>query len=187
MEKLFLKQIYDAVTENLRMLIKFGNIRPGQLLVIGASTSEIIGQKIGTHGSIEVAEPIFKATQQIAIEYEIYTAFQCCEHLNRALVVTRDCLIAYPLLEEVTVVPSEKAGGSMATYAYYQMEYPIIIERIQAHAGIDIGDTLIGMHLRHVAVPFRPLFKDIGDAHVTMAYTRPKLIGGARALYSKNQ
>jgi uncharacterized protein (TIGR01440 family) len=177
--------IYECVEANLRSLVDAGKIHEGQIIVIGTSTSEVLGEHIGTLGSIDMAKPIFEASQHIANEFRIFVAYQCCEHLNRALVVDAKILKDYPNFEEVTVVPVAKAGGSMATYAYHHMEDPVVIELIQAHAGLDIGDTLIGMHLRKVAVPFRPPHKNIGYAHVTMAYTRPKLIGGARAQYVK--
>jgi uncharacterized protein (TIGR01440 family) len=107
--------------------------------------------------------------------------------LNRALVVERELLGSYPLLEEVSVVPVRKAGGSMAAYAYRHMKDACVVETISAHAGLDIGDTLIGMHLRRVAVPARPSIRSIGHAHVNMAFTRPKLIGGERAVYSSEK
>jgi uncharacterized protein (TIGR01440 family) len=183
MAELTVASIYEHVEANLRSLVEVGKLREGHIIVIGTSTSEIIGEHIGTLGSMDMAKPIYQATQYIANEFRVFVAYQCCEHLNRALVVDAKILESYPMYEEVTVVPARNAGGSMATYAYHHMEKPIVIEHIQAQAGMDIGDTLIGMHLRNVAVPFRPPFKNIGFAHVTMAYTRPKLIGGARAQY----
>ncbi|MNC62402.1 hypothetical protein D3C75_1124200 [compost metagenome] len=113
-----------------------------------------------------------------------YPVFQCCEHLNRALVLEREALDQYPLLEPVSVVPVPKAGGSMAAYAYRTFKDPVVVEAVRAHAGLDIGGTLIGMHLRPVAVPVRPSVRMLGHAHLQMAYTRPKLIGGERAVYS---
>ncbi|WP_018132984.1 TIGR01440 family protein [Effusibacillus pohliae] len=153
-----------------------------QMLVIGASSSEVIGEKIGSAGSTEVAKAIVEAVLTARNEYGFHVAFQCCEHLNRALVVERATMKAFGL-EEVTVVPVPQAGGAVAATAFRSLQDPVLVERIQAHAGIDIGDTLIGMHLRPVAVPVRPTVKSIGQAHVTMARTRPKLIGGARAVY----
>jgi uncharacterized protein (TIGR01440 family) len=153
-----------------------------QILVIGCSSSEVIGQRIGTAGSLEAAQAIVEAVLAAREQYGFQVAFQCCEHLNRALVVERRTMKQFGL-EEVTVIPVPTAGGATAATAYKHLEQPVMVERIQAHAGIDIGDTLIGMHLRPVAVPFRPSVRSIGDAHVTAAYTRPKLIGGARAIY----
>lgn len=154
----------------------------GQLFVVGTSTSEVLGDTIGTTGSVEVAEVIFKAMQRLKKETGVQLAFQCCEHLNRALIVERETMMRYDL-SEVTVVPHPHAGGSMATYSYHEMDDAVVVESLQAHAGIDIGETMIGMHLKAVAVPLRFKTKQIGKARVTGAYTRPKLIGGERAIY----
>ncbi|MFE8701859.1 TIGR01440 family protein [Cytobacillus sp. FJAT-54145] len=152
------------------------------LFVIGCSTSEVIGKKIGTSGTEEVAEMIFKQLDKFKEETGVQLAFQCCEHLNRALVVEKSTAIEKGF-EEVTVIPVRTAGGAMATYAFQHFKNPVVIEHVRADAGIDIGDTLIGMHLKHVAVPIRVSEKNVGSAHVTLAKTRPKLIGGARAVY----
>ncbi|MGZ6550716.1 MAG: TIGR01440 family protein [Tumebacillaceae bacterium] len=153
-----------------------------QILVIGCSSSEVVGQRIGTGGSMDAAQVIVEAVLEARVRYGFHIAFQCCEHLNRALVIEQGTLQAFGL-EEVTVVPVPKAGGSVASTAFHLLDRPVVVEHIRAHAGIDIGDTFIGMHLRHVAVPVRGTIRQIGDAHVTMAKTRPKLIGGARAIY----
>ena len=153
------------------------------LLVVGVSTSEVIGRRIGTSGSDEVAEAIYDGLARMQEKRGFHLAFQCCEHLNRALVVSRAALERFGL-EEVSAIPVPKAGGAMAAHAYRRLEEPVLVERVFADAGIDIGDTLIGMHLRPVAVPVRPSIRQIGQAHVTMAKTRPKLIGGARAVYT---
>ncbi|MDN4592787.1 TIGR01440 family protein [Polycladomyces subterraneus] len=153
------------------------------LLVVGVSTSEVIGKRIGTAGNDEVAQAIFQELMEAQQKYGFHLAFQCCEHLNRALVVRRETMERFQL-EEVTVVPVPKAGGAMAAYAYRHLDEAVIVESVRADAGIDIGDTLIGMHLKPVAVPVRPSCRQIGEAHVTMAKTRPKLIGGARAVYT---
>ncbi|MBP3040551.1 TIGR01440 family protein [Bacillaceae bacterium Marseille-Q3522] len=157
-------------------------LKPNDLLVIGCSTSEVIGRKIGTSGTMKVAEMIFRKLQQFCEKTSVNLAFQCCEHLNRALVVERKVAEARSF-EIVSVIPVQHAGGSMATYAYSQLEDPVVVEFVKADAGIDIGDTFIGMHLKHVAVPVRTSVKQIGEAHVTLARTRPKLIGGSRAVY----
>jgi uncharacterized protein (TIGR01440 family) len=157
-----------------------------KILVVGCSTSEVIGEKIGTAGTFDVAEMIFSQLQRLHNETGVQLAFQCCEHLNRALVVERSTLEEKGL-DEVSVVPARTAGGAMATYAYEQFRDPVMVEFIKADAGIDIGDTLIGMHIKHVAVPVRTSVKTVGGAHVTLAKTRPKLIGGARAVYEKKQ
>ncbi|MFP7298595.1 TIGR01440 family protein [Neobacillus niacini] len=157
---------------------------PGQLVVVGCSTSEVIGEKIGTAGTLDVAEMIFRQLSRFAEDNGVLLSFQCCEHLNRALVIDR-AEAAKRGLEEVSVVPVRTAGGAMATYAFEKLNDAVVVEFIKADAGIDIGHTLIGMHLKHVAVPIRVAQKNVGHAHVTLAKTRPKLIGGARAVYEK--
>lgn len=159
-----------------------GALSPGKLLVAGVSTSEVLGSRIGTSGATDVAIALFEGLQRFRRETGIYVAYQCCEHLNRALVVEREAAERYDL-EPVAVVPAPKAGGAMASYVYRHMTEAVMVEEIAAHAGIDVGETLIGMHLRRVAVPFRPSVRRIGEARVNAAYTRPKLIGGARAIY----
>ncbi|WP_449538071.1 TIGR01440 family protein [Ferdinandcohnia sp. Marseille-Q9671] len=158
------------------------SLKKGEILVVGCSTSEVIGERIGTAGSEEVAEMIFRELDSLRKNHGVELAFQCCEHLNRALVVERETAL-HRDLEPVTVVPVRTAGGAMATYAFGQLTDPVVVEFIKADAGIDIGDTFIGMHLKHVAVPIRSSLKEMGSAHVTMAKARPKLIGGARAVY----
>jgi uncharacterized protein (TIGR01440 family) len=146
----------------------------------------VMGAKIGTAGTLEVAAMIFGQMKRLQEETGVALAFQCCEHLNRAVVVERKTALKQGL-EEVSVIPVRKAGGAMAAYAYEQLEDPVVVEHIKADAGIDIGDTLIGMHLKHVAVPIRVSEKEVGSAHVTLAKTRPKLIGGPRAVYEKKE
>ncbi|EGL81806.1 UPF0340 protein [Caldalkalibacillus thermarum TA2.A1] len=177
-----LTSIYAQTRQVLQDLLAQYPLGPKQILVLGVSTSEVLGQKIGTHGSEAVAEAIFNAVEETRQAHGFHVAYQCCEHLNRALVVERNTAELFQL-EEVTVIPAPKAGGAMAAYAYRHLADPVMVEHIQAHAGIDIGDTLIGMHLKHVAVPVRGTLKQVGEAHVTMAKTRPKLIGGSRAIY----
>lgn len=155
---------------------------PGQILVIGCSTSEVRGANIGTDGSMDVAEAILRALREETYHWEGFLAIQCCEHLNRALVVERELMEMYNL-EEVSAVPVAHAGGALATQAMKDFIDPVLVESIAAHGGIDIGSTLIGMHLKKVAVPVRLLQRSIGKAQVTAAWTRPKLIGGARAVY----
>ncbi|WP_328797275.1 TIGR01440 family protein [Heyndrickxia sporothermodurans] len=156
--------------------------KQGQILVIGCSTSEVIGEKIGTAGSEEVASVIFDELTAFARNHGIHLAFQCCEHLNRSLVIERELMNRHEW-EEVSVIPVRAAGGAVATYAYHHFQDPVVIEFIKADAGIDIGNTFIGMHLKHVAVPIRVKNHTLGSANVTIAKTRPKLIGGARAVY----
>ena len=157
-------------------------LKENQLLVIGCSTSEVIGKRIGTEGTLDVAGMVYSVVRDFQEKTGIQVAYQCCEHLNRALVLKRETAVRNDY-EEVSVVPVRTAGGSMATFAYQQWKDAVVVEHIKAEAGIDIGDTFIGMHLKHVAVPVRSSIKEIGHAHVTMAKTRPKLIGGERAVY----
>ncbi|MFB1051527.1 TIGR01440 family protein [Paraliobacillus sp. JSM ZJ581] len=157
-------------------------LRQGELFVIGCSTSEVFGKRIGTAGSEEVATLVFSAMQTLQKKTGVHLAFQCCEHLNRALVMERLTCEKYGY-ETVHVIPVKTAGGSMATFAYQQMKAPVLVEYIQAHAGVDIGETMIGMHLKPVAVPIRLHQRKLGQARVNAAYTRPKLIGGARGIY----
>ena len=173
----------DAATA-LRGLLAVAGLRPHDILVVGCSTSEVAGHKIGSASSADVADAIMSGLLPIIRESQLYLAVQCCEHLNRALVVERECADRYGL-ELVTVITHLKAGGALAAAAMKEYGDPVVVESISAHAGMDIGDTFIGMHLRRVAVPVRLEITKIGDAHLTMARTRPKLIGGERALYPK--
>lgn len=154
----------------------------GDILVVGCSSSEIIGGRIGKASSPEAAQAVLDGILPTLEERGIFLAAQCCEHLNRALVVERECAEKYGL-EVVSVVPVANAGGSFATAAYAAFREPVVVEFIAAHAGIDIGGTLIGMHLRHVAVPVRVAQDTVGNARVLCARTRPKYIGGPRANY----
>jgi uncharacterized protein (TIGR01440 family) len=163
-------------------LLNVAGLEPGMIIVIGCSTSEVMGKKIGSASNIDTAEAIMAGLLPVARGHGVYLAIQCCEHLNRALVVEKECKDRYGL-EEVTVIPHQDAGGALATVAMSQFRNPIVVEAISAHAGMDIGDTLIGMHLKRVAVPVRLDMDSIGNAHLTFARTRPKLIGGARAKY----
>lgn len=165
-------------------LIALAQPRPGSILVIGCSTSEILGCTIGSQGSKELAEALWEALQAVAAKHQLYLAAQCCEHLNRALVLSREAAEGY-FLEEVTVRPVVHAGGSLATAAYEALAEPLVVARLQAHLGLDIGQTLIGMHLKPVAVPVRLSRKKIGAAVLTAARTRPPLIGGERAQYPR--
>lgn len=170
----------QALLQQFEQQVRF---QPHQLLVIGCSTSEVVGEKIGTAGTLDVAEVLYDELHQFAQKHQIHLVFQGCEHINRALTLEASAAQKYNL-EPVSVVPVKTAGGSMSAYAYKQMENPVVVEHVQAHAGIDIGQTLIGMHLKVVAVPIRTSVKTIGEATVTVATTRPKLIGGERAQYN---
>ena len=163
-------------------LIEKAGLTAGQIAVIGCSTSEIIGAKIGTDSQPEVAKTVFEAIWETAKARGIFLAAQCCEHLNRAIIIER---AAVPGAEIVNVVPQPKAGGSFATQAYKHFTEPVAVEEIRADAGLDIGFTMIGMHLKKVAVPLRLANNRIGDATVLAARTRPKFIGGVRAVYDE--
>ena len=174
------EQVFAAITE----LIEKSGLIAGDLVVVGCSSSEIVGGRIGKSSSPETGITVAQTILKVLDEKGIFLAAQCCEHLNRALVVERSAAEKY-MLEEVCVRPMPKAGGSFATAVYDNMKDPVVVEFVKAKAGLDIGSTLIGMHLRHVAVPLRLSIKNIGDAYVTAAYTRPKLIGGVRAHYQE--
>lgn len=176
------ERIALSVETVVRELAEAGHLKAGQWLVVGASTSEVAGERIGTAGSETVAAAIWEGVERARQAIGFVPVFQCCEHLNRALVVDREHAERAGLME-VTAVPVPKAGGALAAHAYRNLRNPCLVESVRVHAGLDIGETLIGMHLRPVAVPFRPSIRWIGGARVTMAYTRPKLIGGARAVY----
>ena len=176
------EKIYAQTTALMEEIGEKANLQKGNIFVVGCSTSEVIGSTIGTNSSPEIAGVIFEALFEYAKKKEIYLAFQCCEHLNRAIVVEREAL---PHAETVNVVPQPKAGGSLATAAYNGFTSPIVVEEIKADAGIDIGFTLIGMHLKKVAVPVRLEHNMIGEATVVAARTRPKFIGGVRAVYDE--
>ncbi len=176
--------MYEEITAQAKSttkeIIEVSKIKKGQILVVGCSTSEICGDKIGTNSNLDVAKAAFAGIYEVASEAGIYVAAQCCEHLNRAIIVER---AAVPFSEIVNVVPQPKAGGSLATTAYSVFEDPVAVEEIKADAGIDIGGTLIGMHIRKVAVPVRLVNNRIGEAHVSAARSRAKFIGGERAHY----
>ena len=174
------EEAYRAAKE----LLAEANLKEGQLFVVGCSTSEVSGATIGTFSSPELAEVVFGGIYQATQEAGVYLAAQCCEHLNRAIILEREAAEKYGY-EVVNVVPQPKAGGSFATAAWKAFENPAAVEHIKAHAGMDIGDTLIGMHLKDVAVPVRIRTTQIGDAHVVCARTRPKFIGGSRAVYEE--
>lgn len=165
-------------------LLEIGEMKPGQILVVGCSSSEIAAHQIGSFSSSEIGKAVFEAVYNVVSGQGIYLAAQCCEHLNRALILEEAAALKYGY-EMVNVVPQIKAGGSFATAAYQGFANPVAVERIQAHGGIDIGDTLIGMHLRPVAVPVRTGVNRIGAAHMVCARTRLKYIGGERACYHK--
>ena len=177
--------IGDRVKKALEDLLREANLKKGRVLVVGCSTSEVIGKKIGTSSNIDVARDIYSAIRMVTLKNDIFPAFQCCEHLNRCLVVEERAMEKYGW-EEVTVIPKADAGGALASIAFEKLDNPVVVEAIKAHAGMDIGDTFIGMHLSPVAVPVRGSVDSIGGAHLTMARTRSKLVGGERASYRRD-
>lgn len=174
--KKIIEELFEKVSEK-------SEIERGSLLVIGCSTSEVIGGDIGKNSSEEVADAIYKGIHEELEKREVELVAQCCEHLNRALVIERE--VAEKLgLEIVNAVPQVHAGGSFATVVYKKMKNPVLVEEITANIGLDIGNTLIGMHLKNVAVPIRLSVSKLYKANITCAYTRPKYIGGVRAKYN---
>ena len=163
-------------------LLDAAGLKAGDLFVVGCSSSEVLGGRIGKASSEAAAEAVFGGIYPVLRERGVYLAAQCCEHLNRALIIEGACAEKYGY-EPVCVVPKPKAGGSFAAAAWAAFERPTAVERIRAHAGLDIGGTLIGMHLREVAVPVRLSLDRIGQAVLLCARTRPKYIGGSRAAY----
>lgn len=176
-------KIFAQAAAVMKELGEKAELKAGDIVVVGCSTSEIIGSRIGTNSSPDVAAVVFRAIYEYAKKMEWQLAFQCCEHLNRAIVVEKETAAG---AEIVNVVPQPKAGGSMATQAYQHFENPVLIEEIKADAGIDIGFTMIGMHLKKVAVPVRLDNNKIGEATVLAARTRPRFIGGSRAVYNED-
>ncbi len=175
-------EIKNAARLAAEELVALSGIREGDILVIGCSSSEVMGERIGAHSAFEAARAIFEGIYPVLHRRGIYLAAQCCEHLNRALIIERECAEKYGY-DEVTVKPQPKAGGSFATVTYENLSDAVAVEHIRAKAGMDIGGTLIGMHLCEVAVPVRLSINKIGEANILCARTRPKYIGGPRAIY----
>ncbi|WP_296626920.1 TIGR01440 family protein [uncultured Negativibacillus sp.] len=174
-----IKQQVEHVTEEL---LKVANLKAGDVFVLGCSSSEICGGHIGKASSAEVGETVIDAILPILREKGIYLAVQGCEHINRALVIEREAAEKYGF-EIVTVKPALHAGGACSVAAYAKAKDPVMVEHVVAKAGMDIGDTFIGQHIKHVQIPVRLDLKEIGGAHVTFVRSRPKLIGGPRAEY----
>lgn len=176
---------YEEIKEQARKaaseLVEIAHLKKGNIFVVGCSSSEVMGQRIGKGSDINAAEAIYEGIMSVLEPKGIFLAAQCCEHLNRAVIVEREALL--PGTEIVNVVPHPHAGGSFATTMYHKAKDPVALEEIKADAGIDIGNTLIGMQLKKVAVPVRLSIKKIGEAPIVCARTRPKFIGGARAIY----
>lgn len=178
------KSIYVQTQAAIAELCETANLNEGNIVVVGCSTSEVVGCKIGSNSNPDVAGEIFQALYDYTQSKGLFLAIQCCEHLNRAIITEKK---AVPFAEYVNVVPQPKAGGSLATKAYAGFDEPVAVEEIKADAGLDIGFTMIGMHLKKVAVPLRLENNTIGEAMVLAARTRPKFIGGARAVYDENK
>ena len=177
-----MQEIFNQSQLAAKELVEKAELKSGDIVVIGCSTSEVIGERIGTSGTVEVAQQIFDGLNSVFYEKGIYIAAQCCEHLNRAIIIESEKAEKLGL-EKVCVVPHPRAGGSFATAAWHTMKNPAAVEEIRADAGIDIGFTLIGMHLKRVAVPLRLENNVIGEAKLNAAKTRAKYIGGERAKY----
>ena len=190
-----LKEIEEQSAQAVSELLEVSRLEEGDLFVVGCSSSEVLGEKIGTHTSLEVAEAVYRGITRVLKMRGIRLAAQCCEHLNRALVVERETCRAFSL-EQVNAIPQpDHAGGAFATTAWKQMKDPVLVESLEqkasagieqkASAGIDIGQTLIGMHIHPVVVPVRVGIRKIGEAVVTCARRRPKYVGGQRAIYDE--
>lgn len=173
-------QARAAVTE----LLDIAGFKAGDMFVVGCSSSEIVGQRIGKGSSMEAARAVFDGIYPVLRERGIYLAAQCCEHLNRALIIESAAAEKFGY-EPVNVRPWAHAGGSFATTVWENFEAPCAVEHVRAKAGMDIGATLIGMHLKEVAVPVRLSVKTIGQAPLICARTRPRFIGGERARYQE--
>ncbi|HKL87107.1 MAG TPA: TIGR01440 family protein [Treponemataceae bacterium] len=178
-----LEQVIQDLLRALNELYEVSKVETGGVLVVGCSTSEVMGRKIGTGGSESVAADLFSTIQNFCLEKGLFIAAQCCEHLNRALVVEKELLLRDKLVR-VNAIPHAHAGGSFATAAYQFMKDPVLVSALQADFGIDIGSTLIGMHLKPVVVPVRVSVSRIGDASLVLARTRCPFVGGERALYN---
>ncbi|MGI6108098.1 MAG: TIGR01440 family protein [Lachnospiraceae bacterium] len=183
----FLSQVTAESRTITELLCEQAKLHPGDIFVVGCSSSEILGENIGTHTSMDAAAAAYKGIKEVLDKHGLRIAAQCCEHLNRALIVERETMEAYGL-EQVNVIPQPNhAGGAFATVAYQNLKDPAAVESLnqKASAGIDIGGTLIGMHIHPVVVPVRVNPNKIGNAYVICARRRPKYVGGARAVYDQ--
>lgn len=178
-----LKKINEQAQRATEELCEKAKLKKGQILIVGCSSSEIAGHSLGSFSSPEIGKAVFEGITSVLKDKGIYLAAQCCEHLNRAIIIEGEAVKG---CETVNVLPIVKAGGSFATAAYNAFTDPVAVEQIQADAGLDIGGTLIGMHLKRVAVPMRLNVKQIGEAPLNAARTRPKYIGGERTLYNED-
>ena len=178
------EKLIDNITSAFEELVKKANPDKYNIFILGGSSSEIQGKKIGSKTNLDIGQIIIDTILDLTKQHELYLAVQGCEHTNRALVIERECLERYNL-EEVNIIPHRNAGGALATTAYNKFLNPVMVDKIRGHLGLDIGDSFIGMHLKEVVVPVRLELKNIGKAHLTAARTRPRLIGGDRAKHQK--
>lgn len=176
-------QIRNDTAKAFSELLETAKLRSGDIVVVGCSSSEILGAKIGSVGSMDAAAAVYEGLLPLLEKNGLYLAAQCCEHLNRCLVIEREAALKYGY-EEVNAVPQIHAGGSFGTTVYGRMKDPVLVEHVRASAGMDIGGTLIGMHLKEVAVPVRVSIDHIGEAILLLARTRSKFVGGVRAVYN---
>ena len=181
-----LMQIRQEAYEAASQLLAEAHPKKGSILVVGCSTSEVAGERIGSFSSPELGQALFDGVYQAAKEAEVFLAAQCCEHLNRSIVIEREAAKANGY-QIVSAIPQPHAGGSWATNCWQRFNDPVLVEEVRAAAGMDIGGTLIGMHLRRVAVPVRLSMDHIGQAILLCARTRPPFIGGSRAVYSQEE
>lgn len=177
-----LEKIKNEIKTALNALLKEAKLEEGDIVVIGCSTSEVLGKKVGTYSSVDVGRALFETVYPILCENKLYLAVQCCEHLNRSVIIEREAAKKYGL-ERVNVVPQLHAGGAFAMQAWENFKQPCAVEGVRASAGLDIGSVLIGMQLKPVAVPVRCEVDTVGLARLTMARTRPRFVGGERAAY----
>lgn len=180
-----MKDIFTDSYNAAKELIERSKIKSGQILLVGCSSSEIDGSCLGTASNADNGKIVCEAILKACREHGLYLAGQCCEHLNRAIIIEEAAMEKYKLTQ-VNCVPQLKAGGSFATALYQSLESPVAVADIRAHAGLDIGGVLIGMHLKEIAVPMRLSTKTIGNALVIAARTRPPFTGGSRAQYDEN-
>ncbi len=178
-----MNEIKKSLNTAIEELFAVAKLRENDILVVGCSTSEVVGEKIGSCGSEETAKVIFETLLEHCKKKRVFLAAQCCEHLNRAIVIEKEAYDYYRMTNRVNAVPVRRAGGSFATAAYGGFDYPVVVENIKADAGVDIGDTFIGMHIKAVAVPVRVSVSSVGQAHLTLCRTRCKYVGGERAVY----
>lgn len=179
-----LNEIREQATRATAELLAASKIKAGSIFVLGCSSSEVGGEKIGTNSSLEIAGAIFEGVNSVLTEAGVYLAAQCCEHLNRSLVIERAAIRDDELI--VNAIPTREAGGSFATITYKKMEDPVVVKSVRADAGLDIGSTLIGMHLKSVVVPVRLSLSHIGQAYLVAARVRPPYTGGPRASYDES-